>query len=224
MEPGLLAEPKLEVPDEVRGTLEKWQSMAGPHLQDFGFVALDGPKVVAWATVDAIVDGVGDAGLVTLPAYRQRGLATAVSGAAVAHGLSQGLSAIHWTCAEHNAGSIRIAEKLGFERQADYGLYYFVFDEGQHLAARAYAFLESSEYEQAAEVYEQLLALADEYPAWVYHDAARTWAALGDRERAFALLNKALDGGLVEIEGVLEFETLHAAPQWADVLRRAQQF
>jgi len=39
------------------------------------------------------------------------------------------LSLVGWQCADDNLGSIRTAEKVGFERKRDYTMYYVFLDE-----------------------------------------------------------------------------------------------
>jgi RimJ/RimL family protein N-acetyltransferase len=214
---------QLQVPEEVWETLKRWRAMASPRLQDYGFVAIHGEEVVSWATVDAIVDGVGDAGLFTQPAYRRRGLATATTAAAIEHGLARGLKAVNWTCAVDNIGSIRTAEKLGFERRPDYWLYYFVFDEAEHLAALAYQHLEEGLYREAVELLEQAFARKEGPPVWAYYDAARAWAGLGDQVKALERLSAAVDWGWLDIEDAKEFESLHGTPQWAAMMERIRK-
>jgi RimJ/RimL family protein N-acetyltransferase len=223
MDEALLGRPGLQVPEEVKETLERWRVRANPDLQDYGFVAIHGDEVVAWATVDAIVDGVGDAGLFTLPAYRRRGLATATTVAAVEHGLAHGLAAVSYTCATDNAGSIRTAERLGFERRPDYWFYYFVFDEAEHLSALAYQHLQEKRYREAVDLLEQAFALDEGPPLWAYSDAARAWAALGNQAKALERLATAVDYGWLEIEDIPEFEILHDTPEWALLLARVQK-
>lgn len=56
---------------------------------------------------------------------------------------------------------------------------------------------------------------------WV--SIASTYAALGDRDEAFAWLEKAVqarDGGLTLIEGVPFLDSLHSDPRFADLVRR----
>jgi RimJ/RimL family protein N-acetyltransferase len=217
MDETLLTHPGLTVPDEVKETIEKWRSPASTRFSDFGFVTIHSDattqeaEVVSWATVDAIVAGIGDAGLFTVARYRRRGLATITTAAAVEYGLSQGVSAVNWTCAESNVGSIRIAEKLGFQRRPDYTMYYFVFDE---------------RYQESVDLYEQVFALTGNPPAWAYHDAAQAWAALGNQSKALEYLRAAADRGWTDVHGTQEckeFETLHSSPEWAAVLERMQQ-
>jgi RimJ/RimL family protein N-acetyltransferase len=216
----------LRLPQDVQKTLEKWRSIADPRLKDYGFCIVHDGQVVSWATVDFVAAGTGDAGLFTLPAYRRRGLAAIATAAAIEYGLSHGLSAINWTCAEGNLGSIRTAEKLGFERGRDYIMYYLVFDEAQHLGTLAYTLLEEGEYAAAAERFEQAFAQFDEHQAWDYFDAARAWSALGDGEKAMACLTTAVDKGWTDAEGARrckEFEDLHSRPEWAAVLQRMER-
>jgi RimJ/RimL family protein N-acetyltransferase len=219
----------LHIPDEIRGTWEQWRQNTHPDFRDFGFVAIhedpDAPAIASWATVDAVVDGVGDAGLFTVDAYRRRGLAVATTGAALEYGLAHGLSEISWTCAEDNLGSIRTAEKLGLERQSDYTFYYFAFDRVEHLSLAGYAHLQAGRYQAAAEMLEQCLALNADLPCYVDFDAARARAGIGDRARVLEHLNHAIDKGWTYVEPLItgkEFETVRTMPEWEALLARIQ--
>ena len=129
----LLRRHDLEVPDDVRLTIEKWRSATNPRFQDFGFVAIheasQKASIASWATVDFVVNGTGDIGFFTVEAYRRRGLASVTVAAALEHGLTHGLSWINWTCDEENLGSIRTARRLGLQREQDYAMYYFLLEE-----------------------------------------------------------------------------------------------
>jgi GNAT superfamily N-acetyltransferase len=219
----LLRRRDLQVPDEVAKTIRTWRSLAGPDLKDYGFVAIVGDQVASWATVDGIVEGFGDAGLFTQPRYRRRGLATAVSAAAVEHGLAQGMKAINWTCAAENAPSIRVAEKLGFERQADYTLYFMAFDEVEHLGTLAYTHLHEGRYREAIAIYEESIDLKGNPPPWVYYDAAQAHAGLGDREQALAYLKKSVEGGWTYVENEAEFAILHDTAEWAAIQQQLKK-
>jgi len=220
---GLLRRRDLQVPDEVAKTIRTWRSLAGPAFQDYGFVAIADDQVAAWATVDGIVDGFGDAGLFTQPYYRRRGLATVVSAAAVEHGLAQGLKAINWTCAADNVPSIRVAEKLGFVRQPDYTLYFMAFDEVEHLGTLAYTHLHEGRYRQAIQIYEASMDLKGSPPPWVYYDAAQAYAGLGDRPQALAYLQQAVAGGWTFVEDEAEFAILQDAPEWAAIQQQLKE-
>jgi RimJ/RimL family protein N-acetyltransferase len=218
----LFSLPNLSVPDDVVRIIRKWR----PRLADFGFVAIYNNEVVSWTTVDFVSGGVGDAGLFTVDGYRQRGLATVVTAAALKHGLSQGLSKIHWTCSDTNIASIRTAEKLGLERGRDYTMYYLIFDEMQHLGTLAYSYLQSERYQEAVDIFEDVLVQRNDLPLWAYYDAARAWAGLGDREKMFLYLNMLAEKGWTETESLergKEFERWRETRDWKILLERIRR-
>jgi hypothetical protein len=58
--------PDLEIPEDVRSTLDKWADITNENVQNFGFVILDNtgkkPVIACWATIDFIANGFGDLG------------------------------------------------------------------------------------------------------------------------------------------------------------------
>jgi RimJ/RimL family protein N-acetyltransferase len=119
-----LLERGMELPEDVAGLIRSWDSIANPSQRGFGFVVLHRGEVVAHAVIDVVVGKKGDIGLVTAPEHRRRGLGTLVSAVAVAHGFDeQGLEQILWDCGEENIGSLRLAEKLGFEFVEEHRMY-----------------------------------------------------------------------------------------------------
>jgi RimJ/RimL family protein N-acetyltransferase len=125
--------PDLEIPVDVRTTLDKWASISDHRFRDFGFVIVDEtgkiPVIACWATVDFIAQGFGDLGFFTQDNYRRRGFGTFVAAAALEYGLTNGLTKVNWTCDADNQGSLRIAQKLGLERIEDYMMYVLIFDQ-----------------------------------------------------------------------------------------------
>jgi RimJ/RimL family protein N-acetyltransferase len=226
LDDGLLQQPGLTIPEEVSETLARWRTIAHPDFQDLGLVAIHGDEIAAWATIDAVVDGTGDIGFFVMPAYRRRGLATVLAAAAIDRALAQGLSLVSWTCAEDNAGSIRIAEKLGLERCSDYRMYCLCFNEADELVQLAYSSLLAGEYQRTVELYERFFALAGRPPAWAHHDLARAYAALGDTGQALLHLRAAVDDGWAAAEETAkcpEFGALRGLPQWAGLLARMRR-
>jgi RimJ/RimL family protein N-acetyltransferase len=221
----LLTLPDLSIPDDVVRIIRKWRSLSDSRLKDFGFVAIYNKQVVSWATVDFVSGGVGDAGLFTAEGHRRRGLATVVTASALKHGLSYGLSKIHWTCAETNIASIRTAEKLGLERGRDYTMYCWIFDEVQHLGNLAYSHLQGERYRDAVDIFEKMFVMKKDLPLWVYYDTARAWAGLGNQEKMFTYLNTLAEKGWTEIESLercKEFEQWREKREWETLLERMQ--
>jgi RimJ/RimL family protein N-acetyltransferase len=110
------------LPAQVQETLRKWETHS--IRDDFGFVLAKGKEVCAWVTVDFVTWRQGDIGFFVMERHRRRGLATAAAAAAIEEALRRGLVEIHWTCAQSNSYSIRIAETLSLERQRDYQAYW----------------------------------------------------------------------------------------------------
>ncbi|HRQ40845.1 MAG TPA: GNAT family N-acetyltransferase [Chloroflexota bacterium] len=70
-------------------------------------------RLVAIAQNYARTDSYGEIGVHTLPAYRQKGYATAAAAAVARYIQSLGLTPV-WSCGAHNEASLRTAVKLGF--------------------------------------------------------------------------------------------------------------
>lgn len=228
----LLDHPGLEIPSDVKNVLETRGPDGDPMQKGFGFVASreDGAagtsSIVAHAVIDSIAGGVGDIGLVTAEDFRRRGLATATAAAAVAYGLSHGLTMVNWDCGASNVGSLRTAEKLGFERERDHTMYLVHFDETWHLVNLAWHNLEAERYQEAHVVCDQIITKQDDPPSYAYLAAARVCAGLGDRDKAFGYLNIAVDKGwsnLADIQSYREFEKYHNTLTWESALERIQQ-
>jgi RimJ/RimL family protein N-acetyltransferase len=216
-----LDDPEMDVPFPLQETLQRWKTIDHPDFQDVGFVALKGKEICAWATVDAIANGMGDAGLVTQEPYRRKGLAAATTTAAVEQAFSQGIKTVHWTCQEQNIGSIKTAEKLGFEYHSDYEIYMLEFDEFWYLAQLAPMKLKEKKYQEALDIYQQALGINSDPPPGVYFSMARAQTGLGDADGAFKSLHALAKSGwkeLGKLKETSEFERLYEDPQWEEVL------
>jgi hypothetical protein len=172
--------------------------------------------------IDCVVGNVGEIGLFTHPAHRRRGLATATSAASIKYGLAHGLSTVIWDCYEHNVGSVRVAEKLGLERESNRTMYSFLFDETDHWTMMAWHEVDRGRYQKAIGVCERLLSGQADPPGLAYVVAARAWAALDNPDRTFGSLNQAIDSGwdyTPDLE-CREFEPLRDSQEWQALLER----
>ncbi len=225
----LLERPEGEIHDDVKAVIAVCGPGDDPLEKGFGFVACHGDEVVAHAVVDCIVGGVGEIGLETAGAYQRRGLATVTSAAAVEFGLSHGLSVISWDCLTTNTGSVRTAEKLGFEPEREHQMYAINFDAAWHLVNLAWGHLRAVRYREAIEVCEQFIAQPGQQGdplLYAYHMAAQAWGGLGDQGQAFEYLDAVVDRGwayIDETENCEEFESWHGTPEWTGVLERIRQ-
>jgi len=230
MDQSLIERPELDIPDEVRLTLQKWHHKDNPRFADFGFVAIDNlskpTKVAAWATIDFVAGGKGDLGMFTQEKYREQGLAYLTTAACLSHGLNHGLKAIFWTCMEDNSGSIHTAEKLGLVREADYLMYLLILDSVQHRATMAYYQIGAGQHREAAETLEEIITSGMEFPDWVYFDAACAWVVLGNKTKAMAYLNCLAERGADNIKLYEENEDLRPLqdmPEWQHFLQQVRE-
>jgi hypothetical protein len=92
-----------------------WPSLQRFIDHGFGVAALAGNKVVCWCTAEYVSPAACGIGTETLRAYRGRGIATAAAVAFVAEALARGVQP-HWEADFQNVASIRVAEKVGFDR------------------------------------------------------------------------------------------------------------
>jgi RimJ/RimL family protein N-acetyltransferase len=220
----LLNEPGLMLPDHIPGWIQRnWGSTVRFLAKGFGVVTRNDKEIVSWSLTDC-VSGTGcEIGIRTAPDYRRRGLAAITAAAAVDYALSHGLSEVGWQCPEDNRGSFRTAEKVGFQLERRYADYYFFLDEAEHLSETAYMALKADRFQDCADLCEQVFALRADMPDYLYHMAARAWAAVGNTDKALAYLDEAADRNWPHrdfTESCAEFELLQGLPQWATILDR----
>lgn len=135
----LLNDAKLDIPDHIPDWIQNnWGSTADFLQRGFGIVTLHGDKIVSWSVADCLSGDSCEIGIHTDPEYRQRGLAAITAAASADMAFERGLSLVGWQCSEDNLGSIKTAEKAGFELERHYTLHYMCLDEKQHLAEMAY--------------------------------------------------------------------------------------
>lgn len=101
---------------------EFWRSAAQFLGNGGGWVLERGSDVGALAFSSFRFDDLVEIGIETAPDARGRGLATAAAAHMIGDALERGLTPV-WSCREGNAGSLRLALKLGFVPRS-YGPYF----------------------------------------------------------------------------------------------------
>jgi RimJ/RimL family protein N-acetyltransferase len=212
------------LPDQIPGWIKhNWGSKDYFFAKAFGAVTLHESKIVSWSLADC-VSGTGcEIGIHTDPAYRRRGLAAVTAARVVDYALSHGLTEVGWQCAEDNTGSFRTAEKVGFELERRYTSYYMFLDGAEHLSETAYLAFKADRFQDCADLCEQVFVLRTDMPHYIYHMAARAWAAVGNTDQALTYLNETASRGWPHRDytaGCAEFEQLQGSPQWTTILDR----
>ncbi len=214
----------LDVPDHIHDWIShNWGTRENYRAHGFGFCVVNENQVVSWSVADCASGTRCEIGIQTRPDYRRRGLAAITTAACVEYALSNAFTEVGWHCNDDNAGSWKTAEKVGFVKERDYTLYYSAFSSVHEIAEMGYVAVNARQYQAAVDAYDQLFVISDDYPSYIYHTAARAYAALNNFSRASACLNAAVDRGWADLEFTgrcEEFNMLRSAPAWAAIVER----
>lgn len=113
---GLLGREHLRNLQYVRNEVEwMWPSLERFYEQGFGIAALVGGKVVCWCTAEYVSRDKCGVGIETVRGFERKGIATFAAARFVGYCMRHNITP-HWECAGENIGSVRVAEKGGFER------------------------------------------------------------------------------------------------------------
>jgi GNAT superfamily N-acetyltransferase len=100
----------------VRDEVEwMWPSLERFYEYGFGAAALLKDEIICWCTAEYVSKGACGIGIETLRAYQNKGVATATAAHFVDHCLRRNINP-YWECWRDNIGSVRVAEKVGFEK------------------------------------------------------------------------------------------------------------
>jgi GNAT superfamily N-acetyltransferase len=87
-----------------------------------GYCLLEDKVVTSWCSTDYIVGNQCELYVETFKGYRRKGFGLLAASACVKECIARGY-AVFWHCFRDNLGSVRIAEKLGFEKEAEAPIY-----------------------------------------------------------------------------------------------------
>jgi hypothetical protein len=92
-----------------------WPSPERFCEKGFGFAALLEERIICWCTAEYVSQNKCGIGIETIREFENKGIATSTTAHFVEYCLSHHISP-YWECGGDNIGSIRVAEKVGFER------------------------------------------------------------------------------------------------------------
>ncbi|PYS84874.1 MAG: hypothetical protein DMF67_03090 [Acidobacteria bacterium] len=101
-----------------------WASAADFVENGVGVCLTKGGEVVSLCYAAAVADGLAEVDVVTDPEFRGRGLAGVATRQFIKECLGRGIAPT-WDCFDYNAGSVKLAEKLGFSLASSYPFYSF---------------------------------------------------------------------------------------------------
>lgn len=124
----MLEEGRFENNHYVKSEIEwMWPSLERFLEKGFGTAAVIDARIIGWCTAEYVSKSKCGIGIEVLDEFRNKGIATATAAHFLEHCLHQNIVA-HWECDKDNIGSVRVAEKVGFEKTEE-----TVFWSGQFL-------------------------------------------------------------------------------------------
>jgi len=124
----LLQSKRLQNMDLVRGEISScWNSLDDFLEKGFGLSLRHHDEIVGWCTGEYVSDRVCGIGIEVLEKHQGKGLATVMASSFVEYCLHKGITP-HWDSFDDNVPSLRVAEKIGFERVSEYSVYFGSFE------------------------------------------------------------------------------------------------
>ncbi len=128
LDAGILEEGRFENNHYVKSEIEwMWPSLERFLEKGFGTVAVIDTRIICWCTAEYVSKSKCGIGIEVIDEFQNKGIATATAAHFLEHCLNQNIIA-HWECDKDNIGSVRVAEKVGFEKTEE-----AVFWSGQFL-------------------------------------------------------------------------------------------
>lgn len=106
-------------------TLKEEMTSERPSVDDFlaksfGVCAIHNDELAGWCLSEYNADGRCEIGIETTSAYRQRGIAAALTLAFLEYSFSHDITEVGWHCFKRNEASAKTALKAGFDKVCDY--------------------------------------------------------------------------------------------------------
>jgi len=92
-----------------------WSSPERFREKGFGIAAVREARIICWCTAEYVSENKCGIGIEVIEEFQNKGIATATTAHFLEHCLKQNIVA-HWECDKDNIGSVRVAEKVGFEK------------------------------------------------------------------------------------------------------------
>lgn len=103
-----------------------WGSVEAFIRKGFGYCAVKDNEVLSWCTGEYFSSEYCGIGIETVEPYQGKGIASAAASGFLRHCRENG-KIPHWDCWKNNIPSVKTAEKVGFEKLADYEIIFLCF-------------------------------------------------------------------------------------------------
>lgn len=184
--------------------------------KSFGLCLVHEHEIVGWCLSEYNHADGCEIGIAVSPPYRRRGFATLLASAFIEYAHLQGITHIGWHCEASNTPSIATALKVGFEKVLDYSVCVGWFNQAEALAVQGDICFDNREYAKALSWLEKAFANHLE-EGWAYWVAACSAAMVGQAERAFGYLSRAVETGYADQDRIKNspyLTSLHKHAEW----------
>jgi len=111
-----LEEGQFENNHYVKSEIEwMWPSLERFREKGFGTAAVIDASIICWCTAEYVSKSKCGIGIEVIDEFQNKGIATATVAHFLEHCMNRNIVA-HWECDKNNSGSVRVAEKVGFEK------------------------------------------------------------------------------------------------------------
>jgi GNAT superfamily N-acetyltransferase len=204
--------------------LDEWASVDAFLAMGFGSCLVHGSDVVSWSLADYVQGDRCEIGIHARPDSRRQGFGTLTAAETASQAVTRGFKEIGWHCWDNNAGSIGVAENVGFAQAASYDVFI------NHWAAENITDMSQEEFRAFARDYEAEFKNRPPMGGYPHIVAATAWALGGDRAACFRHLNKTVDlGWLRDLDHLRELwpelfwnPNLDEMPEWRAFVRRLE--
>ncbi len=192
--------------DAVTEEIESmWNSVNDFFKKGFGFCSVYNNEIVCWCTAEYVSKNKCGIGIETVEEYENQGFATVTASAFVDYCITKGVTPC-WDSWDDNIPSIKVAEKVGFEKILDFSVYLGSFDEFESYLIQGEYLYGQKKYRKAAEQFEKAIAMKGSQK--LYYFTGCTWALAGEHNNAFKNLKKAVDAGFDDVRRLEKDERL----------------
>ena len=118
----LFKSPRLKyLPDLLEDLESDWGSLEKFLSRGYGYCVIDekANSLVSWGVTGNIARSCAELGIDTMEEYRRKGLATYITNQMISISSSKKYTP-HWYCFQNNTASVKLAEKLGFQKIQDF--------------------------------------------------------------------------------------------------------
>jgi RimJ/RimL family protein N-acetyltransferase len=188
----------------------------------FGVAAFHEDKLAGWCLSEYNYKNQCEVGIATLPEFQRQGLATAMAKTFLNQAHANGIDTILWHCSKSNTASKKTALSVGFTLQREEQVLIQYINQAIHFGVQGNIRFFQDEYANALSWYDRSIA-EGKPPAWVAWNAACAAAEIDQKDRAFKVLDLAIDLGFADLNRLIQsthMTSLKSDTRWEEIITK----